>query len=157
MTLAGARLAAAVRIATGVIFVAEGFSKITGKFVRGGFAEQARDIAAKAWPFWNRFLHGVVIPNASVVAWLIAAGELAAGLGLLLGFWTRVASFGGALLVVSFALGQTYVPGESWDRWVTAGLTSKFAVLLLLLLAAADAGRVFGIDGRARSGRRARE
>src|SRR5438132_786076 len=37
---------AIVRIATGVIFFAEGFSKITGEFVRGGFAGSARAIPA---------------------------------------------------------------------------------------------------------------
>lgn len=150
MTRAGGRLAALIRMAAGVIFVAEGYSKATGDFVRGGFAAQAREIAAKAWPFWGRFLHGVVLPSAAAVAWLVALGELAVGLGLLVGLWTRVASCGGALLVLSFLLGQSYVPGGSWDRWVTAGLSSKFAILLLLLIGVADAGKVWGVDGRAR-------
>jgi len=157
MSVAGARAAALVRMAAGVIFLAEGYSKIAGKFVRGAFADQSREIAAKAWPFWGRFLHGFVIPSAPAFAWFIALGELATGLGLLLGLWTRVASFGGALLVLSIALGQTYVPGETWDRWVTAGLPSKFAVLLLVLLGATGVGRVWGMDGRVRTGRHARE
>jgi len=37
--------------------------------------------------------------------------------------------------------------GAGWTDWVTAGLTPKFAFLLLLLLMAADAGRVWGMDG----------
>ena len=150
MTRAAGRLAALIRMAAGAIFVAEGYAKTTGDFVRGGFGTQAREIAAKAWPFWSRFLHGVVLPNAAAVAWLVALGELAVGLGLLLGLFTRVASSGGALLVLSFLLGQSYVPGGSWDRWVTAGLVSKFAILLLLLIGLADAGKVWGMDGRAR-------
>ena len=36
------------------------------------------------------------------------------------------------------------------DDWITAGLTPKFAFLLLLLLCAVDAGRVWGLDGRRR-------
>lgn len=156
MTPAAGRVAALVRIATGALFVAEGYSKIAGDFVRGDFAGQAREIAAKGWPFWSRFLQGAVIPNASAVAWLVAAGELAVGIGLLLGLWTRAASAGGVLLVLSFLLGQSYAPGGSWDRWVTAGLVSKFAVLLLLLIAAADAGKEWGLDGRARSRKRIR-
>jgi thiosulfate dehydrogenase [quinone] large subunit len=125
VTRAGGRLAALIRMATGAIFVAEGYSKAAGDFVRGGFAAQAREIAAKAWPFWGRFLHFVVIPKGAAVAWLVALGELAVGLGLLVGLWTRLASCGGALLVFSFLLGQSHVPGGSWDRWVTAGLASK--------------------------------
>lgn len=157
MTPLGGRIAALVRIATGAIFVAEAYAKITGEFVRGGFARQAGEIAAKAWPFWGRFLHGFVIPNASSVAWVVALGELAVGLGLLAGLWTRAASAGGVLLVLSFLLGQSYVAGGSWDRWVTAGLPSKFAVLLLILIGAADAGKVWGMDAsrRGRKGIRA--
>ena len=45
--------------------------------------------------------------------------------------------------------------GASWDDWITAGLTPKFACLLLLSLLAADAGRVWGLDGRRRKGARA--
>jgi uncharacterized membrane protein YphA (DoxX/SURF4 family) len=153
MNLGPARGAALIRIATGAIFVAEGYSKITGPFVRGGFGKNAQEIAAKAWPVWGRFLHAVVIPNAAAVAWLVAAGELAVGLGLLAGVWTRWASAGGALLVLSFLLGQFYVPGGSWSDWVTAGLPSKFAILLLCLIGLVDAGRVWGLDGR-RKGRK---
>ena len=148
------RIAALVRIASGAIFVAEGYGKVAGNFVHGDFAKSATSMAAKAWPFWQRFLHGFVLPNASAVAWLVALSELAVGLGLVLGLWTRAACAGGALLVLTFLFGQSYVPGSSWDSWVTAGLTSKFAILLLVLLAAADAGRVWGFDGRPR-GRKA--
>jgi thiosulfate dehydrogenase [quinone] large subunit len=146
-----ARVAAIVRIATGAIFVAEGYSKLAGPFVRGGFASQVKEMATKAWPVWSRFLHSVVLPNAPAFGWLVAIGELAVGLGLVAGLWTRVASLGGAVLVLSFLLGQSYVPGASWDGWVTAGLTSKFALLLLILLGVMDAGRVWGWDGSIRS------
>jgi uncharacterized membrane protein YphA (DoxX/SURF4 family) len=115
--------------------------------VRGGFARQTVEMLPQAWPFWRSFLRAVVLPHAPVFAWLVAIGELATGLGLLLGFWTRVAAAGGALLMVSILLAQSYpAAGSSWDHWITAGLTTKFALLLLLLLAAADAGRVWGID-----------
>ena len=50
--------------------------------------------------------------------------------------------------MVAILLGQSYVPGAKWDRWITAGLTTKFALLLLLLILASNAGRVWGIDGR---------
>jgi|SRR5215471_3715976 len=145
----GVRLAALVRIATGVLFVAEGFGKATGKFVQGGFAKSASGMTAESWPFWKSFLNSVVIPHASLFAWFVAFGELAVGIGLLLGFLTRWAAAGGVLLLLTILLGQTYVPGSSWTGWVTAGLTTKFAILLLLLIAAVGYG-AWGVDGRRR-------
>ena len=147
MTKAAARLAGLVRIAAGVLFVAEGFGKATGKFVQGGFAKSASGMAAESWPLWKSFLNSVVVPHASLFAWVVALGELAVGIGLLLGFLTRVAASGGVLLLLTILLGQTYVPGSSWTGWVTAGLTTKFAILLLLLIAAVGYG-AWGVDGR---------
>jgi len=140
-------------MATGAIFLAEGFSKIAGPFVHGKFAEQTRQIAAKSWPVWSGFLQTVVLPNAAAVGWLVAVGELAVGIGLLAGLWTRAACAGGAVLVLTFLLGQFWAPGGAWHDWITAGLTSKFALLLLALLASADAGKTWGLDGRPRRGR----
>ena len=56
--------------------------------------------------------------------------------------------------MLTILLGQSY-PGRGSDagiKWITAGLTTKFAMLLLLLLAAADAGRVWGLDARPEAG-----
>jgi uncharacterized membrane protein YphA (DoxX/SURF4 family) len=148
MTAGGARLAAAVRIATGAIFVAEGAGKLTGDFVRGGFGRSAAEMAEHSWPFWKSFLQSVVVPRAGVFGWIFALGELAVGIGLLLGLFTRIAALGGAVQMVAILLAQSYVPGGSWDKWITAGLTTKFALLLLILLFAADAGSVWALDAR---------
>jgi len=147
---------AIARIATGVIFVAEGVSKVRGHFVRGGFAESVRETAGHAWAFWGSFLRSVVLPNAAAFAWFFAVAELALGIALVLGFLTRVAAVGGILLMVILLLGQTHLAGGSWEEWVTAGLTSKFALLLLWLLLLADAGRAWGLDARLRRGPRGR-
>lgn len=149
------RLTAIVRILTGVLFVAEGLSKVTGDFVTGGFAKEVPQIAARSFPFWRHFLEAVVVPHAAVFAWVVALGELAVGLGLIAGLLTRVAAAGGALLMVSIALGAAKpAAGAAWDDWITAGLTPKFACLLLLTLFAADAGKVWGFDGRRRKASR---
>jgi thiosulfate dehydrogenase [quinone] large subunit len=147
---------AIARIATGVIFVAEGVSKVRGHFVRGGFAGSVRETAGHAWAFWGSFLRSVVLPNAAAFAWFFAVAELALGIALVLGFLTRVAAVGGILLMVILLLGQTHLAGGSWEEWVTAGLTSKFALLLLWLLFLADAGRAWGLDARLRRGPRGR-
>jgi len=108
---------AIVRMLTGVIFVAEGASKIFGEFVRGGFAKSVREVAAEAWPMWASFLRSVVLPNARPFGWFFALAELALGIGLLLGLLTRVASVCGVILMTLLLLGQTRVPGGSWETW----------------------------------------
>jgi thiosulfate dehydrogenase [quinone] large subunit len=140
---------AIARILTGVIFVAEGSAKIRGEFVRGGFADSVRETAGHAWPLWASFLRSVVLPNAGAFGWFFAIAELALGIALVLGLLTRVAAAGGMLLMVILLLGQTKADG-AWEAWVTAGLTSKFALLLLWLLFLTDAGRTWGLDARLR-------
>ena len=146
------RAAAIVRILTGVLFVAEGLSKISGTFVRGGFADHVGGIAAGSFPFWRRFLEAVVVPRPGLFAWVIALGELAVGVGLLLGYLTRVAAAGGSLLMLAIALGQLRPdPGAPWGDWITSGLTPKFAFLLLVLLFVVHPGTVWGLDGSRRA------
>jgi len=147
MTRGSAHLAALVRILTGVLFIAEGMGKATGKFVQGGFAKSASGMEPESWPFWKAFLTSVVVPHASLFAWVVAIGELLLGIGLLLGIFTRIAAALGVPLLLAILLGQTYVPGSSWEGWITAGLTTKFAILLLLLIAAVGYG-AWGVDGR---------
>jgi uncharacterized membrane protein YphA (DoxX/SURF4 family) len=145
----GGRLAALVRIATGILFAALGLEKILGNFARGGFAKDVASMASTSWPFWRSFLQSTVASHASAFAWTVAVAELALGLALILGLWTRAAAVCGAMLTFTILLGQSYPgPHAPWDRWITAGLATRFALLLLLLLAASDAGRVWGVDGR---------
>jgi thiosulfate dehydrogenase [quinone] large subunit len=143
---AGAKLAAVVRIVTGVLFIAMGYGKVTGPFVRGGFDKSAEQLAREGWPFWGAFLRSFVIPRAEIFGWVVGLAELAIGLGLFLGFLTRIAAVGGILLLLSILLGQSYAPGAAWDHWITAGLTTKFALLLMLLIAAVGYA-AWGLDG----------
>ena len=146
------RTASVVRILTGILFVAEGLSKVAGEFVRGGFSHQVGRIAAGSFPFWKRFLETVVAPHADAFAWVISVGELAVGVGLIAGFLTRAAAAGGALLMLAITLGEARPePGAAWGDWITSGLTPKLALLLFVLLFAVDPGRVWGLDaGRRR-------
>jgi uncharacterized membrane protein YphA (DoxX/SURF4 family) len=143
------RVAALVRILTGVLFVAEGLSKVTCGFVRGEFAEPTRRMAAETFPFWRRFLESVVLPHAGLFAWLVALGELAVGIALVAGFQTRIAAIAGALLMLSIALGAAKPgAGAAWDDWITAGLTPKLALLLFVLLASTNPAAVWSVDAR---------
>ncbi len=143
------RVAAAVRILTGVLFLAEGLSKITGGFVRGEFAADVRPMVAATFPFWKHFLEAVVLPHAAVFAWLVGLGELALGVALIAGFLTRIAAAAGALLMLSIALGAARpAAGAAWDDWITAGLTPKLALLLFALLASTNSAAVWSVDAR---------
>ena len=140
---------------TGLLFIAAGYGKVTGQFVQGQFAKSAEQMAHEGWPFWRSFLESIVLPHAQAFSWVVALGELTVGIGLLLGFLTRVAAAGGVALMLAILLGQFYAgAGAAWDKWVTAGLSTKFALLLFLLLLAADAGSTWGLDGRLRKGKR---
>jgi len=150
------RTAASVRILTGLLFVAFGWGKVTGDFVKTGFADSAKEMAATSWPFWKTFLERTVLPHAGVFAWSVALGEIAVGVGLLLGLLTRVAAAGGIALMISILLGGARpAAGAGWDDWVTAGAPAKLALLLLILIFAVDPGKVWGLDGRLKR-RRAR-
>lgn len=143
------RTAAVVRILTGVLFLALAWEKATGGFVRGGFAEDARKMAQESWPFWKTFLEGTVVANAGVFAWVLVLGEIAVGAGLILGLLTRAACAGGIALMLVILLGSGKAePGAAWHQWITAGLTAKFTLLLLVLLFAVEAGQRWGIDAR---------
>jgi uncharacterized membrane protein YphA (DoxX/SURF4 family) len=145
------RTAAVVRILTGVMLIALGWGKITGDFVKTGFAEDTRQIAAETWPFWQAFLEKSVLPNAPAFAWALALAEIGVGLGLVFGLFTRVAAAGGVALMATILIGTGRgESGASWDKWVTAGMTAKFTLLLLLLIFAVDAGKVWGLDGKIR-------
>ncbi len=92
------------------IFIPAGWGKITsGKWLFGdgspiqGLVGGA--ISADGTPGWYVwFLENVVEPNSSLFATLVALGEFAAGLGLLVGLLTGIAAFGAVFLNANFIL-----------------------------------------------------
>ena len=56
----------------------------------------------KAPPMVRWYLETVCIPGAPLFARLVPLGELAAGLALILGFWTRMAAIVAFLMVLNF-------------------------------------------------------
>jgi uncharacterized membrane protein YphA (DoxX/SURF4 family) len=55
-----------------------------------------------AAPIVRWYLEAVCIPGAPLFARLVPLGELAAGLALITGFWTRMAAIGALLMVLNF-------------------------------------------------------
>jgi len=90
-------------------------------------------------PWYQQFLQHVVIPHATLFSYLIIAGEVIAGLSLLLGLGTRLGSAVAMLLFLNymFAKGRLFWSPDSEDAAVF------FSALVCCLGAA---GRVWGID-----------
>ncbi len=77
-----------------------------GGFLKGAMAKTAGlhpDV--QAWYAW--FIQNVVMPNARVWSYIIAFGELLAGLGLILGFLTVPALIAAALMNLNYLLAGT--------------------------------------------------
>lgn len=80
-------------------------SAITG-FVNRGLAHAGGEHPdVTGW--YATFLQHVVLPNAAFFSYVITAGELLVGLGLLLGALTGIAAFFGLVMNFSYLLGGT--------------------------------------------------
>ena len=99
-----------VRLYLASVFLPAGWGKITsGKWLFGDGAPVqgmvGGAIASEDTPGWYVwFLQNIVEPNASLFATLVALGEFAVGLGLLVGLLTGIAAFGGVFLNANFVL-----------------------------------------------------
>ena len=99
-----------IRLYLAYIFIPAGWHKITeGGWVFGDGAPiqgmVSGAVAAEGTPGWYVwFLENIVQPNASLFATLVAVGELAVGLGLLVGLLTGIAAFFAFFMSGNFVL-----------------------------------------------------
>jgi thiosulfate dehydrogenase [quinone] large subunit len=104
-----------------------------GTALAGFWSSRLADDGPVAYEWYRGFLQLLVDNDAaSWFAWLVILGELAVGLGLLLGALTGIAAFFGALMNVSFLL---------------AGSTASNPVLFTLAVGTMLAWRVAGYYG----------
>src|SRR5437879_5843030 len=90
--------------------------------------------------WYKQFLEGTVLPHARLFAHLQAYGEVAVGLGLLLGLCIGLTALVGLFLTLNYGLAT---------QWMSFG-QQGFHVLLvtsMLIFLGARAGRVWGLDG----------
>ena len=146
------RTIAGVRIATSVFFLLFGEYKLVGPgFARGAFQNYLQDyIANTAVGFYRPVLADVVLPHAVFFGYAVGVIELIIGISLLLGFWVRPVSVVGVLYMMNFLLATWWGPGHGVPIWRYFGAELDHLPLLLLFIIffAADAGRVWGLDGR---------
>jgi len=148
------RALAVLRIVVGAWFLKAVWTKLTLGWV-GGFLpypmvsprfvsfhpKRVAEFAAGNPIGWYKdFLDSTVSPHAALFATLQTYGEVAVGLGLVLGLLTGLAAAVGLFLALNYGLAT---------QWMTFG-QQGFHVLLvtsMVLLLATRAGRVWGVDG----------
>ena len=129
-----------VRLYMAYIWIPAGWEKITSGQWLGGDGSAMKGLLDKAiadpgTPSWYaNFLKSVVEPNATIFSDLVALGEFAVGLGLLVGLLTGIAAFFGVFMNANYVL---------------AGVLSSNPVLIVLgslvMLAWRNAGWI-GLD-----------
>jgi uncharacterized membrane protein YphA (DoxX/SURF4 family) len=155
---ASSRTIAGARIASSIFFLLFGEYKVAGPaFAHGGFQNYLREyIASSAVSFYRPVLSVLVLPHAVFFGYVVGIVELLVGISLLIGLWVRPASVLGILFLVNLTLAAWWEPGHGAPLWRYFGarLDTLPLMLLLIIFFAADAGRVWGLDGRRKGLRR---
>jgi uncharacterized membrane protein YphA (DoxX/SURF4 family) len=128
---------AMLRIGVGILFLIFGQYKVFGTAftLHGGFEFWINKfLEAGAYPFMSPVLRGFVLPHATIIAFLVAYGELAIGLGLTLGILVRPASFCGLLLMLTMLFSSDY-PGAGAPLWQYFGASLSHSVFALCFTA----------------------
>jgi uncharacterized membrane protein YphA (DoxX/SURF4 family) len=124
---------AVLRIAVGVLFLIFGQYKVFGtQFTLGGGFQSwiNRFLAHGVYPFMAPILRDFVLPHGTAIAFLVAYGELAIGLGLVLGILVRMASLCGMIYMLALLFSSNY-PGPHAPLWQYFGAALDHLVLAL--------------------------
>ena len=122
-----------LRITIGLLFIVFGQYKVFGTefTLHGGFQATLRDfIHSGAYPFMVPILQGILAHAATLMAFLVAYGELLIGISLLLGVLSRVASLFGLSLMLAMWLSGGY-PGPHAAFWMYWGASLNWSILAL--------------------------
>lgn len=133
---------AIARIFVGYHFFETGWAKVAGGFLKGdALPAQLLKTAAKDPIGWHRqFIVGFVVPHSGFFSYLVALGEVAIGVSLLLGCLVRLSSSFGAFhnLNIFFAIAL----GGGGSQLAINGIFIVLHVMFVL----ASAGLVLGLD-----------
>lgn len=140
---------AGLRIAVGLLFLIFASYKVFGtEFTLGGGFQYwiNRFLAGNAYPFMVPVLRDVVLPYATMIAFLVAYGELAIGLALTLGVLARPASVAGLVYMLLLLFASNY-PGPHAVVWQYFGAALGHLPLAFCFaaLAYAPAERTFSV------------
>jgi len=121
---------AALRIAVGIFFLIFAEYKVFGtKFTLGGGFQWwiSRFLEGSAYPFMAPVLKNFVLPHGTAIAFLVAYGELAIGLALVLGVLVHVASAFGLLFMLTLLFASDY-PGPHAAFWQYFGASLSHSI-----------------------------
>jgi len=132
------RALAALRIGVGLFFLNFGEYKVFGTqfTLHGGFQFWISKFLAEggAYPFMAPILRGFVLTHATPIAFLVAYGELAIGLALVLGILVRPASLCGLIFMLTLLFSSDY-PGSAAPFWQYLGASLSHSVFALCFAA----------------------
>jgi thiosulfate dehydrogenase (quinone) large subunit len=131
--VSSARALATLRIAVGILFLILAEYKVFGtKFTMGGGFQFwiNRFLEDGAYPFMAPVLRNFVLPHATPIAFLVAYGELAIGIALVVGRWVRAASLCGLVYMAALLFSSNY-PGPHAAFWQYFGASLNHLVLAL--------------------------
>jgi len=125
---------AGLRIAVGCLFLIFGEYKVLGTqfTLHGGFQWWINKFLqdGAAYPFMDPVLRRFVLPHGGWIAFLVAYGELAIALSLLLGIFVRTASTFGFIYMMSLLFSSNF-PGRGVPLWQYFGASLDHSVLAL--------------------------
>jgi thiosulfate dehydrogenase [quinone] large subunit len=129
-----ARALGGLRISVGILFLLFGEYKVFGTAftLGGGFQVWINRFieSGSAYPFMVPVLRHFVLPHATPIAFLVAYGELAIGVALVLGLMTRVASPFGLIYMLALLFSSNY-PGPGAPFWQYFGASLDHLVLAM--------------------------
>jgi len=126
-----------LRVAVGVLFLIFGEYKVVGtQFTLGGGFQYwiNRFLQDGAYPFMVPVLKNFVLAHATPIAFLVAYGELAIGIALVLGVLVRAASVCGLIYMLALLFSANY-PGPHSAFWQYFGASLEHLVLALCFAA----------------------
>ena len=139
---------AVLRIYVGYYLFFQGIGKFQRNFPKGDWiGRQIGDIASlDLYPWYKAFLQRYVVPHSELFGYLITIGEIAVGVGLLLGLFTRLSALVGLFMLANYYLG----PGTARGGAMLA--QQQIFIIALAIFVLAGPGRTLGLDGLLFSG-----
>ena|SRR5690348_15476756 len=127
-----------LRLGVAALFLIFGEYKVFGTqfTLGGGFQGWIERFLAggAAYPFMVPVLRSVVLPHKIAIAFLVAYGELAIGLALVLGVLVRLASIAGLVYMLALLFSSNY-PGAHVAPWQYFGAALDHLVLAMCFAA----------------------
>ena len=132
-----------LRIYVGYYLFFQGIGKFQRNFPKGDWiGRQIGDLASlELYPWYKNFLQNYVVPHSELFGYLVMVGEIAVGVCLLLGLFTRVSASIGLVLLVNYYLG----PGMARGGYLLAH--QQIFIIALAIFVLAGPGRTLGLDG----------